>query len=130
MAIGRDEHRFKVVGVLALARGTLRLAGHVTPGLLHDFVGYLVTRQGVSSDEIETVVGSQVALVIEGEIAECSAVRVVLRDDGVQIMVGLRAGRRDAQNILSPSILGLSEGRGDVVAATGENDLSVKSGLR
>ena len=100
--VGGNGHGLEVVGILPLARRSLGLARRIAPSLLHDLVGNLVARQRVAHDEIDAVVRRQIALIVCGEIADGSAVGVVLRYYGIEIVVRLRRRAAEAENILAP----------------------------
>ena len=98
--------------------------------LLHLFVRNVVAREFVADDEAQAIVGREVALVMDRKIAQRARIRVVLRNHGVQIMVGHAAAGAGAQRVLAPDILPLRESAGRIKAAAGKHHLAVKTRLR
>ena len=92
--VGDRTHGFEIVGILLLARRACGHARGIAPGLLHDLVGKQIARQLIPGDEVDAVIGREVALVIGGKIADGSGVRVILRNHRIQIVIGLRLRKR------------------------------------
>ena len=81
------------------------------PGcLLQQFVGDVVAREGVADAEAKLIVGRDLAAVVEREVALGAGVGVVLRNDGVQVMVGSAAAAAAAQRVPAPDVLALCVG--------------------
>ena len=99
-------------------------------GLLHLFVRNFVAREFVANDEAQAIVRRQVALVVDGKIAQRARVRVVLRNHGIQIVVRHAAAGAAAERILAPDVLPLRERARRVEAAAGKHDLAVEARLR
>ena len=103
MLVVADQHSLEVVGILPLARRPV-VWPRVAPGLLHDLIGQLVTRQLVARDEIQPVIRREVALVVNREVAKRAAVGIVLRHHRVEVVVGLRPRGAESEGILSPGV--------------------------
>ena len=75
----------------------------------------------------EPVFGREIAGEAEGKIAGRSAVRVVFRDDRIEVVRRHISCRAGCKSVMSPTVLGLSECAGRVEAAAGKNGFSVQS---
>ena len=97
--------------------------------LLQLLVGNLVARQFVPNDESKAIFGSEVALVTEREIARGARIGVILRDHGIQIMVGHAAAGAGAHRYSFPRILPCAKRR-PYQSCLRENRLRRESRLR
>src|SRR5215831_18015721 len=107
MLVRDDAHRFKVIGILTLTRR-----------LLHLLVRNLKARKLMSSNQTPTITRCYVSLVMQREIACRSAIGIVLRHDGVQVMFRHVAGSAAAQRAIVPGILRLRRATGSFEAPT------------
>ena len=117
--VGGDSHGLNVVRSLALARG-----------LLHLFVRNIVARDFVANDESQAIFRRQVALVVDRKIAQRAGIRIVLRNHGIQIVVGHAAAGAGAECILAPGVLAFRESAGRIKATAGKHYLAVETWLR
>lgn len=74
--VGDNPDRLDIVGALGLACG-----------LLDEFVGNIVSGDLMAHVHGELVVGCDFAAIVHGEVSEGPGVRVVLRHDGIEVMV-------------------------------------------
>ena len=129
--VRRNAHGFKIIGILKLRfRRLIGVKGIGMRTLLNLFVGKFVSRKLLPQNNVQPVPGSQVALVMGGEISDSAGVRVVLRNHGIQIVAGHIAAGAHAEGILSPDVLPLRKRPRRVETASGKHRLPVEAGLR